>query len=176
MERGGFYSNLISSYYVRVIDKTLEEMRALDIAYKYFIFDENNNTVYPERGKNNTVMTLEEFFENFPNHNINLEIKDNNQMASYLLLKIMEQFPGIENRVVVASKYCDNIEVLRKYQKLNVCTAACEREVVSYVVLSALKSYIFWHSFIQDHPSQVILSFDSSLFLRFFKFQRDQEE
>jgi len=154
----------------RIRDKTLEEMKTLDAAYRFSIFDKSGNVIFPERGKGHQVLTLQEFFKEFPNANINIEIKDDEIIAAEILESQLRTIPGVSERVVIASKFCENIKHLRRVG--NLCTAACEDEAVMFATLSAFNLFKFWYSFVQiplapvfQIPVESTLRLDSKEFI-----------
>src|SRR5690554_3585228 len=89
-----------STYSFRVAEKTHQEIKTLDPAYRYVILHKNGTEEYPERGKGHLVQTLEEILTHFPNDKINIEVKDDKVKAAEALVAIANANPGLEDRVV----------------------------------------------------------------------------
>jgi hypothetical protein len=88
---------------------------------------------------------------------MNIEVKDDETIAVDLLIEALSKFKGIEERVIISSRWCSMLHYLRaKYPTF--CTSACEREGAMLVIHSLLKTYQFWYSVIEK-PQPAVLYF-----------------
>lgn len=113
----------------RVADMTLSELRKLDLGYHFT--DEKENNIY--RGKGETVVTLKELFEKFPDMWINIDIKDSPETYEGSLIpsklwRLIDSL-GVHERVVVTSFFDEQIDRFNLYAQNSVAIGAGENEV-----------------------------------------------
>jgi len=134
------YVNRTTNGEGKVIDFTLEEIRKLDAAYKFADSDGN----FPSRGKGIVVPTLTEVLEEFwgkprtltkTDVNMNIEIKDADNLAAELLYLMLAKYPKSEEHVVVVSNFCGPLEILHKLSVNHpIPTGACEKSATRFVL------------------------------------------
>jgi glycerophosphoryl diester phosphodiesterase len=128
-----------------VIDKTLDEMKSLDIGFR---FTHDNGTTFPYRGRGIQVMELSEFFKEFFPLNIyvNIEIKDDLMEAAEVMFKILSEFDleFIEKHVNIVCSYFPVLERLRNLSNHRVPTSACEYEGTLFAISSKFHLNLFY--------------------------------
>jgi glycerophosphoryl diester phosphodiesterase len=113
----------------RVADMTLEELKLLDFGY-HFLSEEQT---YSYRGQGESVLTLRELIEQFPQMLINIDMKDSPETYEGSLIpsklwRLIEEM-GAQHRVVVTSFYDEQIDRFNLYAQNNVALGAGENEV-----------------------------------------------
>ncbi|MHA2364352.1 MAG: glycerophosphodiester phosphodiesterase [Candidatus Hodarchaeales archaeon] len=119
----------------KVRDFSFEELKKLDIGYNYTA---DNGETYPFRGKNYRVISLEEFFNNFPDIKLNIDIKDKDEIAVKQLVQIIEEYKA-QDRVWVSSFHSEQIQRFRKALP-NVLTGAAPQEVREFIINLKLRT------------------------------------
>ena len=116
-----------------VREKTLAHMRELDAGYH---FTTDGGDSYPFRGQGVGISTIGEIFAAFPDHLINIDIKDQSPLA---VAKLAAEIAaaGAANRVIVASFYDDNLSRFRTLAP-GIATAAGPGETRTFYILSQL--------------------------------------
>ncbi len=113
----------------RVSDLTLSELRKLDLGYHFE--DEKGNNIY--RGKGETIMTLKELFEKFPDMWINIDMKDSPETyeGSLIPSKLWRLIDllNVHDRVVVTSFFDEQIDRFNLYAQNSVAIGAGENEI-----------------------------------------------
>ena len=70
----------VTGHLGRIRDLTLEEVKLLDIGYN---FTTDEGQTFPFRGKGHTVVTVREFFERFPDTQVNMDLKTTELHGGY---------------------------------------------------------------------------------------------
>jgi glycerophosphoryl diester phosphodiesterase len=154
----------------RVADFTLRELKKLDFGYRFIDLD--GELSY--RGQGETVVTLKELLNEFPQMLVNIDIKDSpdtyeGSLTPSKLWRLIEEL-GAENRVVVTSFYDEQTDRFNLYAQNKVALGAGENEV-----RKAFASYTsqFGHFYrpradvFQIPPKHSVFSLDSEGFIRF---------
>lgn len=111
-------------------DMTLAELQSLDMGYQ---FSEDGES-YPFRGKGCRYMTLEEMITRYPQHIINIDIKQHDTVVVDQFVALMQKH-DMQQRIVVGS--FDEATVKRVRQLMpGVATCATYREVLSFFLLN----------------------------------------
>ena len=113
----------------RVADMTLSELKAFDLGYQFL----NTQQEYEYRGQSETVITLRELFEEFPQMLINIDMKDSPETYEGSLIpsklwRLIEELSA-QNRVVVTSFFDEQIDRFNLYAQNTVALGAGENEV-----------------------------------------------
>lgn len=113
----------------RVADMTLDELKLLDFGYHFL----NEEQEYAYRGQGESVTTLRELFEQFPQMLINIDMKDSPETYEGSLIpsklwRLIEEM-GAQHRVVVTSFFDEQIDRFNLYAQNNVALGAGENEV-----------------------------------------------
>lgn len=113
----------------RVADMTLDELKLLDFGYQFL----NEEQEYAYRGQGESVTTLRELFEQFPQMLINIDMKDSPETYEGSLIpsklwRLIEEM-GVQHRVVVTSFFDEQIDRFNLYAQNNVALGAGENEV-----------------------------------------------
>ncbi|WP_394187266.1 glycerophosphodiester phosphodiesterase [Paenisporosarcina quisquiliarum] len=113
----------------RVADMTLDELKLLDFGYHFL----NEQQEYAYRGQGESVTTLRELFEQFPQMLINIDMKDSPETYEGSLIpsklwRLIEEM-GAQHRVVVTSFFDEQIDRFNLYAQNNVALGAGENEV-----------------------------------------------
>jgi glycerophosphoryl diester phosphodiesterase len=113
----------------RVADMTLSELKAFDLGYQFI----NTQQEFEYRGQGETVITLRELFEEFPQMLINIDMKDSPETYEGSLIpsklwRLIEEL-SVQNRVVVTSFYDEQIDRFNLYAQNTVALGAGENEV-----------------------------------------------
>ncbi|MBB5179006.1 glycerophosphoryl diester phosphodiesterase [Planomicrobium koreense] len=113
----------------RVADLALPELRKLDLGYRFADDKENN----PYRGKGETIVTLKELIEKFPDMWINIDMKDSPETYEGSLIpsklwRLIDSL-GVHDRVVVTSFFDEQIDRFNLYAQNSVAIGAGENEV-----------------------------------------------
>jgi glycerophosphoryl diester phosphodiesterase len=118
-----------------VRDMTLHEVRNLDAGYR---FTPDGGATYPYRGRGVQVPELEEVVREFPDHKVNIDIKEEQHGVEAALLKtITDACAG--DRVLVVSEMPVVVERFRKLSRGGVSTGASRREIAVFYPLSRLR-------------------------------------
>ncbi|MGB5947177.1 glycerophosphodiester phosphodiesterase [Paenisporosarcina sp.] len=113
----------------RVSDMTLSELKTFDLGYQFISSQQD----YEYRGQGETVVTLRELFEEFPQMLINIDMKDSPETYEGSLIpsklwRLIEELSA-QNRVVVTSFYDEQIDRFNLYAQNTVALGAGENEV-----------------------------------------------
>jgi glycerophosphoryl diester phosphodiesterase len=84
----------------KVSELTLEELKGLDAGYDWS--PERKGESFPYRNKGITVPTLEEVFQTFPDHRINIEIKQETPSITKPLCDLIQRYDKQEDSLVVS--------------------------------------------------------------------------
>ncbi len=112
-----------------VANMTLDELKLLDFGYQFL----NNEQEYAYRGQGESVLTLRELFEQFPQMLINIDMKDSPETYEGSLIpsklwRLIEEM-GAQHRVVVTSFFDEQIDRFNLYAQNSVALGAGENEV-----------------------------------------------
>lgn len=112
-----------------VSDMTYAELKELDLGYHY----KDENQLHTYRGKGESVITLRELFEEFPQMLINIDMKDSPETYEGSLIpsklwRLIDEV-GAQNRIVVTSFYDEQIDRFNLYAQNSVAVGAGENEV-----------------------------------------------
>jgi glycerophosphoryl diester phosphodiesterase len=118
-----------------VRDMTLHEVRNLDAGYR---FTPDGGATYPYRGRGVQVPELEEVVREFPDHKVNIDIKEEQHGVEAALLKTITDACA-EDRVLVVSEMPVVVERFRKLSRGGVSTGASRREIAIFYPLSRLR-------------------------------------
>ncbi|HID33559.1 MAG TPA: glycerophosphodiester phosphodiesterase [Anaerolineae bacterium] len=121
----------------RVREMTVAQLQTLDAGYRFT----SDDGAHPYRGQGVTIPTLAEVLTTFPNHRINIEIKDDDRRAAERLAEIIDAFAA-QNRVIVVSFHDEPLTYFRKLQH-RVATAAGPGETRTFFILSKLHLWRF---------------------------------
>ncbi|MGB3259808.1 glycerophosphodiester phosphodiesterase [Paenisporosarcina sp.] len=113
----------------RIADMTLPELKTFDLGYQFI----NEQQEYEFRGQGETIITLRELFEEFPQMLINIDMKDSPETYEGSLIpsklwRLIEELSA-QNRVVVTSFYDEQIDRFNLYAQNTVALGAGENEV-----------------------------------------------
>ncbi|QBP41568.1 glycerophosphodiester phosphodiesterase [Paenisporosarcina antarctica] len=113
----------------RVADLTLSELKAFDLGYQFV----NDHQEFEYRGQGETVITLRELFEEFPQMLINIDMKDSPETYEGSLIpsklwRLIEEL-NVQNRIVVTSFYDEQIDRFNLYAQNSVALGAGVIEV-----------------------------------------------
>jgi glycerophosphoryl diester phosphodiesterase len=118
-----------------VRDMTLHEVRSLDACYR---FTPDGGATYPYRGRGVQVPELGEVFREFPDHKVNIDIKEEQLGVEAALLKtITDACAG--DRVLVVSEMPVVVERFRKLSRGGISTGASRREIAVFYRMSKLR-------------------------------------
>lgn len=113
----------------RVADMTFAELKKLDLGYHFM----NEEQTFSYRGQGESIITLRELFEEFPQMLINIDMKDSPETYEGSLIpsklwRLIEEV-GAQNRTVVTSFYDEQIDRFNLYAQNTVAVGAGENEV-----------------------------------------------
>lgn len=113
----------------RVADMTLDELKLLDFGYQFL----NEEQEYSFRGQGESVLTLRDLFDQFPQMLINIDMKDSPETYEGSLIpsklwRLIDEM-GAQHRVVVTSFFDEQIDRFNLYAQNNVALGAGENEV-----------------------------------------------
>ena len=111
-----------------VRDITLREMRSLDAGYR---FTPDDGATYPYRGRGVRVPRLGEVLREFPEHRVNVDIKEARPGIEAALLKVVSD-AGAGDRVLVVSEASEVVERFRKHSGGGISTGASQREIEEF--------------------------------------------
>lgn len=118
-----------------VRDMTLHEVRSLDAGYR---FTPDGGATNPYRGRGVQVPELGEVFREFPDHKVNIDIKEEQLGVEAALLKtITDACAG--DRVLVVSEMPVVVERFRRLSRGGISTGASRREIAVFYRLSKLR-------------------------------------
>ena len=121
-------------------DMTFEELRRLDLGYRFSLDGET----YPFRGQGLVYMTLEEMITRYPDHIINIDLKQHEPVVVERFVRLMRQY-DMQERIVVGSFDTLSIKRLRQLMP-DVATCASYSEIARFYVLNrARMSQLWWH-------------------------------
>ena len=111
-----------------VRDITLHEMRSLDAGYR---FTPDDGATYPYRGRGVRVPRLGEVLREFPEHRVNIDIKEARPCIEAALLKVVSD-AGAGDRILVVSEALEVVERFRKLSGGGISTGASQREIEEF--------------------------------------------
>ncbi|MBD0357170.1 MAG: glycerophosphodiester phosphodiesterase [Rubrobacter sp.] len=111
-----------------VRDITLREMRSLDAGYR---FTPDDGATYPYRGRGVRVPRLGEVLREFPDHRVNVDIKEARPCIEAALLKVVSD-AGAGDRILVVSEESEVVERFRKLSAGGISTGASQREIEEF--------------------------------------------
>lgn len=118
-----------------VRDMMLHDVRSLDAGYR---FTPDGGATYPYQGRGVQVPELGEVFREFPDHKVNIDIKEEQLGVEAALLKtITDACAG--NRVLVVSEMPVVVERFRRLSRGGISTGASRREIAVFYRLSRLR-------------------------------------
>ncbi len=115
-----------------VCEMTLREVQSLDAGYR---FTPDGGETYPYRSRGVRAPELGEVLRGFPDHKVNIDIKEDQPGVEAALLKTIVE-AGAEGRVLVVSEIPD---VLKRFRKLSggaISTGASRREIEVFYLFS----------------------------------------
>ncbi|CAA9463557.1 MAG: Glycerophosphoryl diester phosphodiesterase [uncultured Rubrobacteraceae bacterium] len=118
-----------------VRDMTLREVRRLDAGYH---FTPDGGETYPYRGRGVRVPELGEVLRGFPNHKVNVDIKEEQTGIEAAVLEVIVG-AGAGDRVLVVSEMLEVLERFRKLSEGGVSTGASRREIGAFYRLSRMR-------------------------------------
>ena len=122
-----------------VHDMTLREIRNLDAGYS---FTPDGEITYPYRGQGVRVPELAEVFREFPDHRINIDIKEAWPGVEAALLEAISDAHA-RDRVLVVSETLAVIDRFRRLSRGRISTGASRREMALFYCLSMLHMEAF---------------------------------
>lgn len=118
--------NRVTGVKGKIADKTLEELKAIDLGAKFK--DENGNLPY--LGKGLVIQTIEEILDKFRDIKFNIDIKSRNPDAPKVLSQKLNEL-NAQNRVMVGSFHQKQIIRFREYS--DIPTSAGPFEVINFL-------------------------------------------
>lgn len=115
-----------------VRNMTLREVQSFDAGYR---FTPDGGATYPYRGQGVRVPELGEVFHEFPDHRVNIEIKEAQPGIEITLLNAIADV-GAENRVLVVSEASAVVNRFRKLSGGRISTGASRSEIEAFYRLS----------------------------------------
>jgi glycerophosphoryl diester phosphodiesterase len=112
---------------------TLHEVQSLDAGYR---FTPDGGTTYPYRGRDVRVPELGEVLREFPDHKVNIDIKEEQPGVEAALL---ETIKDAGDRVLVVSEMQAIVERVRELSGNSISTGASRREIGDFYRLSRLR-------------------------------------
>ena len=112
---------------------TLHEVQSLDAGYR---FTSDGGTTYPYRGRDVRVPELGEVLREFPDHKVNIDIKEEQPGVEAALL---ETIKDAGDRVLVVSEMQAVVERVRELSGNSISTGASRREIRDFYRLSRLR-------------------------------------
>ena len=122
-----------------VRDMTLREIRSLDAGYS---FTPDGGITYPYRGQGVQVPELAEVFREFPDHRVNIDIKEAWPGIEAALLEMISDADA-GDRVLVVSETLAVINCFRRLSGGRISTGASRREMALFYRLSMLHMEAF---------------------------------
>jgi len=117
----------------KVREMTVAQLKQLDAGYW---FTPDDGATYPYRGQDIVIPTLTEVFSAFPEHIINIEIKDYAPESVERLVEVIEE-AGAADRVIVSSFDDETMKYFRQVAPY-VASAAAPGEIRTFYILSRL--------------------------------------
>lgn len=117
----------------RVIDLTLAQLKQLDAGYW---FTADGGKTYPFRGKGVTIMTWDEFLIRFTRLPVNVEVKDNLDLAVQLMVSALRKHGRLHD-VLVAGCPHSLVKRIRRADP-NVVSGFSRPEIVRFLARAAL--------------------------------------
>lgn len=114
---------------------TLHEIRNLDAGYR---FTPDGGTAYPYRGKGVRVPELGEVLREFPDHKVNIDIKEEQPGVEEALLETIRGTDA-KDRVLVVSEMTSVVERVRELAGNSISTGASRKEIRDFYRLSRLR-------------------------------------
>ncbi|TRW42908.1 glycerophosphodiester phosphodiesterase [Georgenia yuyongxinii] len=118
-----------------VARKTFAELQRLDAGYR---FTPDGGATFPWRGRGVTVATLEAFYREFPDRNINIELKPTRPGTEEAVWRVIETAGG-QARTLVVTDNGASIKRFRDSAGGSVATAAAVAEFVQFWLLSKVR-------------------------------------
>lgn len=118
-----------------VRDMTLCEVQSLDAGYRFTL---DGGATYPYQGQGVRVPELGEVFREFPNHAVNIDIKEAQPGVEESLLKTITD-AGAGDRGLVVSEMPAVVERFRKLSEGRISAGASRREIGDFYRLSRLR-------------------------------------
>ncbi|MCA1717521.1 MAG: glycerophosphodiester phosphodiesterase [Actinobacteria bacterium] len=112
---------------------TLHEVQSLDAGYR---FTPDGGTTYPYRDRDVRVPELGEVLREFPDHKVNIDIKEEQPGVEAALLETIED---AGDRVLVVSEMQTVVERVRELSGNSISTGASRREIGDFYRLSRLR-------------------------------------
>ena len=119
----------------RVRDMTLREIGSLDAGYRFTL---NGGGTYPYRGRGVRVPELGEVLREFPEHKVNVDIKEEQPGVEAALLEVIAEARA-GDRVLVVSEIPAVLKRFRELSGGRVSTGASRREIEVFYRLSRLR-------------------------------------
>ena len=114
---------------------TLAEVKGLDAGSR---FTPDGGATYPYRGRGVRVPEIGEVFREFPNHVVNIEMKEEQPGVEAALLRVIEE-EGAQDRALVVSGKARPVRRFRKLCGGRVRTGASAQEIATFFYLSRLR-------------------------------------
>ena len=114
---------------------TLHEVQSLDAGYR---FTPDEGATYPYRGRGVRVPELREVLREFPDHKVNIDIKEEQPGVEAALLKTITD-AGAGDRVLVVSEMPAVVERVRELSGNNISTGASRQEIRDFYRMSRLR-------------------------------------
>ncbi len=114
---------------------TLRELQSLDAGYR---FTPDGGATQPYRGRGVRIPELGEVLREFPDHKVNVDIKEAQPGVEEALLGTITD-AGAEDRVLVVSEIPDVLERFRELSGGGIPTGASRREIEVFYRLSLLR-------------------------------------
>ena len=118
-----------------VRDMKLREIGRLDAGYR---FAPDGRETYPYKGRGVRVLELGEVLREFPEHKVNVDIKEEQPGVEAALLEVIAEARA-EDRVLVVSEMPTVVERFRELSGGRVSTGASRREIEVFYRLSRLR-------------------------------------
>jgi len=118
-----------------VRDMTLRAVQSLDAGYR---FTPDGGATYPCRGQGVRVPELGEVFREFPDHAVNIDIKEACPGVEAALLRTIAG-AGAGDRALVVSEMSAVVGLFRKLSGGGISTGASRREIADFYRLSRLR-------------------------------------
>jgi glycerophosphoryl diester phosphodiesterase len=124
-----------------VRDMTLRELQSLDAGYRFTLDD---GATYPYQGRGVRVPELGEVFREFPDHCVNIDIKEAQPGIEAALLKTIVD-AGAEDRTLVVSEWLAAVDRFRELSGGRISTGASWPEIEDFYRLSNLRQEHLLH-------------------------------
>ena len=120
-------------------EMTAAEVRQLDAGYHW---TDDNGMTFPFRGHGHYLPTMDEIFERYPNHIINVDIKQHDQATVDAFVALIKRH-NVQDRMVVGSFDTKTVGRFRTMLP-EVATCASYWEVLSFFLLNKIGLSQFW--------------------------------